>query len=68
MHLASSVSYNYMIQEVKCAYSVYWIDDASGNESGHVLLFPFIDDLAFLYIITQYVKYSRLAIAYVVYS
>ena len=29
-------------------------DDAPSNESGHVLLFPFIDDLAFLYIITQY--------------
>ena len=43
-----------MIQEVKCAYSVYWIDDAPSNESGHVLQFPFIDDLAFLYIITQY--------------
>ena len=37
-----------MLQEVKYAYSVYWIDDVSGNQSGHVLLFPFIVDLAFL--------------------
>ena len=44
-----------MLQELKCAYSVYWIDDASSNQSGHVPLFPFIVDLAFLqyYIITQ---------------
>ena len=34
-----------MLQVVKCAYSVYWIDDASSNQSGQMLLFPFIDDL-----------------------
>ena len=34
-----------MLQVVKCVYSVYWIDDASSNQSGHMLLFPFIVDL-----------------------
>ena len=44
MHLASSTTI-IMLQEVKCAYSAYGINDASSNKSAHVLLFPFIDNI-----------------------
>ena len=52
-----------MVQEVKCTYSVYWIDGASINKSGHVLPFPFIDNL-FLYNIANHtVKLAKTYIA-----